>query len=733
MAGKLKNAPRFRKPKAEPTSRASRIQVVEDREITSAEHECAIQNLIAEHPHHARQSAAYAPHDPRGAHVWEKALYSNRFPSALEVTLIGGMNLRASSLGVHVQSDDRRELIPWKELHEFCRNEFSEEEDADDAKEAGLSTTTPDGIAAIDPDAAPRTKVERIKDTADALGAASNALRHGAKSKAEKQLEDIGLLSKTPEPLPRIQAGSKMVECPPEGVLANVLPDVLEPNPFQPRLTFDEAELVELAASIEDHGQLTPIDVRPKPGCHGAYQIADGERRWRATKHIGRRQVTVRIVPRTDEEMAVIGMETAVRRVELNPIEKARQFARFIQEFGWTQEQLARKYDTSQGQVSNLLRLLKLPEPMQARIISREIPASHARLLVPYAGAHDSFWQRLEKLAGLGNAPIESLSDFTHSIRMAIGFSDFQVDKEHRSQVGWVPLPKIKLSDEQAATLCLVEMRHAQRQGKKTVETVTRYATNQAAWKKLLAQHEKEYFAQHPEKNPKKPGNQKTVSASAEKDKKKPPKEPGITDKMRSDWLTSWQQWLICGAAQRLESGSKTFRDLKMLAIHHDGLHEQTLSLACHQVKGLRRPKLTYRAEDLLVVLESASAVQLEAVERAMVLACYDFDLKSGPGRLTICEFDALQAAAKLLEIDLPAAWRRELAGPLTEGYLLMHSREQLAALMREYDLLAPPPSTAKKVFVDALLKAPEFKRQLPKALAELIQPAKKAKKGGKR
>jgi len=653
MAGKLKNAPRSRKPKAEKPTRASRIEIVEDAAITSADRAEAINQLLQAHELTAREAATDAKAKIAVEH-WRQRLLRPAFGST-RMELVGGMTLAPAEEGVRVEIDGRSGLLVWHELVAASRDAFGEDRD---------------------------------------------------------EVED-------PDAMPRVQAGSKMIDCPPEGVLCVVLTAACEPNPFQPRGDFNDDELAELADSIQAHGQLTPIDVRPKPGCHWEYQIADGERRWRAIKRFGGKTVEVRIKRRSDEQMAIIGMETAVRRVELNPIEKARQFARFIDEFGWTQDQVAAKYDTSQGQVSNLLRLLRLPESIQQRIMAREIPATHARLLVPYVDAHESFWRRLEKEADLGKGPIESLPNWERSVNAARGWEN--IDDPPQARDWCTRLPRVPLTAEQIAKLHIVERTTPIGGGRTRVE---RFATNHAAWKRIVADHEKRYLAEHPEQRPKRPSRAaaKDPAAASTADRGK---EPGITPHQRQEFLARWRTHLVGDRFVQLKPEEPDYQALRLFAAGRGTITAVRLFEAAAQLKGVKKLKRGTSAGDFAAALQLlVAAGQLARVERELLVAWFR---SADHDRL---DPDEAAAAAQLLRIELDAEWRRDLAGPLTVGFLKLHSREELAALLGEYGQLAPPPATAKKELIDRLLGCPEFKRRLPRALAELIAP--EAKKGGK-
>ena len=153
----------------------------------------------------------------------------------------------------------------------------------------------------------------------------------------------------------------------------------IAPHPEQPRRHFDEAALDELAASIAQRGVIQPIIVRP----HGHdYQIVAGERRWRAAQRARLHEVPVVVRDYTDTETLQIALLENIQRQDLNAIEEARAYQRLLDEFGHTQEELARAVHKSRSHVANLLRLLDLPPEVQAQVVEGKLAMGHARALI---------------------------------------------------------------------------------------------------------------------------------------------------------------------------------------------------------------------------------------------------------------------------------------------------------------------------------------------------------------
>ncbi|MBQ8398142.1 MAG: ParB/RepB/Spo0J family partition protein [Clostridia bacterium] len=156
----------------------------------------------------------------------------------------------------------------------------------------------------------------------------------------------------------------------------------IEPRADQPRKDFSAEALTQLADSIAAHGVLQPILVRESVPGSGFYEIIAGERRWRAAKMAGLIEVPVIVLDSDDLKAAEIALIENVQRADLNAVEEAFGYRRLINQFGLTQEQVAAKVGKSRSAVTNMLRLLDLPEGTLALLRSGEISAGHARALL---------------------------------------------------------------------------------------------------------------------------------------------------------------------------------------------------------------------------------------------------------------------------------------------------------------------------------------------------------------
>ena len=154
----------------------------------------------------------------------------------------------------------------------------------------------------------------------------------------------------------------------------------IEPDPGQPRKTFDDETLAELSASIAEHGLLQPIAVRPKPS--GGYLIVAGERRWRASRMAGLTEVPVIVKDVTDEQAMELALVENLQREDLDPVEEAAGIRELMTHCDLTQEQAARKLGKSRSALANSLRLLSLPETVLELLKSGFITIGHAKVIL---------------------------------------------------------------------------------------------------------------------------------------------------------------------------------------------------------------------------------------------------------------------------------------------------------------------------------------------------------------
>lgn len=164
--------------------------------------------------------------------------------------------------------------------------------------------------------------------------------------------------------------------------LAHLDPADIVPNAHQPRSVFDESDLAELVHSIREVGVLQPIVVRPIPELPGKYELVMGERRLRATKEVGLDTIPAIVRETADVDMLRDALLENLHRAQLNPLEEASAYQQLLSDFGITQDELALKIGRSRPQITNTIRLLKLPEPVQLRVAAGVLTAGHARAIL---------------------------------------------------------------------------------------------------------------------------------------------------------------------------------------------------------------------------------------------------------------------------------------------------------------------------------------------------------------
>jgi ParB family transcriptional regulator, chromosome partitioning protein len=160
--------------------------------------------------------------------------------------------------------------------------------------------------------------------------------------------------------------------------------ELLRANSRNPRRSFDSGELADLASSIAEHGMVQPILVRPEEKGPG-YEIIAGERRWRAAQQARLHEVPVIVREASDREALELAIIENIQRADLNPLEEAAGFRQLMEEHGYSQAELGNTLGKSRSHVANTLRLLKLPDSVQAMLVSGELSAGHARTLVTAA------------------------------------------------------------------------------------------------------------------------------------------------------------------------------------------------------------------------------------------------------------------------------------------------------------------------------------------------------------
>jgi ParB family chromosome partitioning protein len=191
--------------------------------------------------------------------------------------------------------------------------------------------------------------------------------------------------------------------------------EAIQPNPYQPRQSFDETEIADLADSIRTHGILQPLVVRHSGD---GFELIAGERRLRAAQAADWRQVPVQIRDVDDRQLAELAIVENIQRKDLNAIEKAESFQRYINEYQCTQEELAARVQVDRSTIANLIRLLELPADVKQMVQAGDISQGHARALLPLGDEQEQIeFARHIKREGLSvRATEQGVQDRIHSL-----------------------------------------------------------------------------------------------------------------------------------------------------------------------------------------------------------------------------------------------------------------------------------------------------------------------------
>jgi len=186
--------------------------------------------------------------------------------------------------------------------------------------------------------------------------------------------------------IPDFEVGVAQSAAPGSGA-TEILIDEISPNRLQPRKFFDDEKLEELVLSIRENGVLQPVIVQK--GENNLYELVVGERRWRASKKAGLNKIPAIIREVSDAQSLEIAIIENIHRQDLNPIEEAEAYSRLADEFGLTQEKLAKRLGKNRATIANTLRLLKLPQGVKEDMIAGRLSMGHARALLGLESAKD--------------------------------------------------------------------------------------------------------------------------------------------------------------------------------------------------------------------------------------------------------------------------------------------------------------------------------------------------------
>ncbi|CAM3237021.1 ParB/RepB/Spo0J family partition protein [Prescottella defluvii] len=257
-----------------------------------------------------------------------------------------------------------------------------------------IGTSTPAaGVATVEPPVAPAADdadavvVKPAPKTARKTAAKAAKAPAKAAPKASGTAKATDVVATAPTPAPAVRTDEEPLS-PTGAVYHEIQPHLIEPNPKQPRHVFDEEALNELVHSIREFGLMQPIVVR-RVGPE-QYQLVMGERRWRASQLAGLETIPAIVRETTDETLLRDALLENIHRVQLNPLEEAAAYQQLLEEFEVTHEELAARIGRSRPVVTNMIRLLKLPIPVQRRVAAGVLSAGHARALLSLEAGADA-------------------------------------------------------------------------------------------------------------------------------------------------------------------------------------------------------------------------------------------------------------------------------------------------------------------------------------------------------
>lgn len=237
----------------------------------------------------------------------------------------------------------------------------------------------------------------------------------------------------------------------------------IKPNAYQPRRTFDEEKLNELAKSIQEHGVVQPVMVRPLSD--GKYELVVGERRLRACQRLGLDKIPAVIKELTEQQMIEIALIENIQRHDLNPVEEARAYKRLMEEFSLTQEQVAERVGKSRPSIANMIRLLNLPQEVLELLAKGDLTIGHVRPLLALADK--------EKQIDLAQKMIDntmSARNAEKSVQEEINKEQIVKDDKKKVKAETKLPPIIADIEEKLRTICGTKVKISYIEGKGRIE-----------------------------------------------------------------------------------------------------------------------------------------------------------------------------------------------------------------------------------------------------------------------
>jgi ParB/RepB/Spo0J family partition protein len=548
---------------------------------------------------------------------------------------------------------------------------------------------------------------------------------------------------------PKSEADPETSDLGPETFLAAPI-EQIEPDPDQPRKTFDQTELDQLAASLKADGQIVPIIVNVLHGDDSAaprYRIIEGERRWRAAKIAELK--TLNVVVRDLDQATVVRLQglANLERSDLNAIEEAEWCRRMTSPIaegggGMTQQSLADRLGVTQAEISNRIRVLRAPDWARELVICGQMSRKHALCLLEYEGAAKVLAEaRTWTSQQLKDEEIGTSTEYADYLRQAARQATYRVEDSGSVDVGNYKYRTVKwsieLTDDVREKLDLVEVEDYR--GQKELR-----AQNVKLAKKLLDEAEKSAKAAAAKKGDKREAKQakKEQALSPAEQKQLDARKAEQFKRRLKDWYHDWLRVLCAQACAQPVGG---FDGAGWLAVwslfaRADDQYSarETLGKSLSKVQGQGPKSKVGRGSgsaEIAKALTGVDAAGLKQVvaEYGLSLLVHDDGAPRGVtgGQNPVVYDEVVETLAGLLNLDIQAAWRDDRASPMRQRYWEIHGKDQLIALGKELGVALL--ESQKKSQMVAILWQQQRPLPMPKELQALTRRREDAKKGRSR
>jgi len=477
-----------------------------------------------------------------------------------------------------------------------------------------------------------------------------------------------------------------------------------------PRRSFDDAALAELAESIKAHGILQDMLVRPLGG--GMYELVSGERRMRAAKLAGLKGVRVTIAEITEEQAAEIRLVENLQREDLTPIEEAAGYQDLVKRFQYSQQQLAAKLGRSQAHVAQMLALLKLPEVWQEKLITRVITPTHARALASFA-EHPRLLEKIAK--EIGGDPIRGHKDFQGQVTRAARCATEVMHGDEYSYDFHRRIPIFKPTAEQRAQLEIVTIGKEER------------AVNSKLWEQLQTAHVKAIVKRDAGKGKAKSKNDAAPKLSPAELKARAKKLADQFKRRVHDWRENWLRSLL---ARYVEMNPEFGSRIVLMGLsetgHAGSYRDVGLVMGIKESNNWRRNRGPNELETTIAGLADCRPTFADLAIHWLWKA-----KENVPANVFFSpELDVLAAAAG---IDLDEAWSSGYSKSFCSAFWNLHGKAQLIALAAELKIKGVDESMPKGDIIETIDESAEGTLKMPKEIERVkalaVAKTKKAKR----